>query len=192
MQLYRPYAAAISDPDPLITWASQNWGVILCAAGILGGTVAGVISDRIFGSRRGPVAAVLYGLMFIGGGIAIALLGTPGLGLLFGILSIFIIGVHGMLSGTASMDFGGRRNAGVAVGIIDGFVYLGTAVMSLTNGLLLPGKTDLDPLTGARLDADPSNWIMWPVMMLPIALIGFLLSLRIWNARPKPKGAAGH
>ena len=46
-------------------------------------------------------------------------------------MSLFIIGVHGMLSGTASMDFGGRKNAGIAVGIIDGFVYLGTAVQAL-------------------------------------------------------------
>ena len=29
------------------------------------------------------------------------------------------------------MDFGGRKAAGTAVGIIDGFVYLGTGTMSL-------------------------------------------------------------
>ena len=58
-------------------------------------------------------------------------------------MSMAVIGVHGMLSGTASMDFGGSRNVGVAVGIIDGFVYLGTAVMSFTYAIVLP-KEQLD------------------------------------------------
>ena len=40
-----------------------------------------------------------------------------------------------MLSGTASMDFGGKKNVGI-VGIIDGFVYLGTGVT--TYGMVLP------------------------------------------------------
>lgn len=191
MQLYLPYAKAISNPDPLVTWVSQNWGVMLCAAGILGGTVAGVISDRIFGSRRGPVAALLYGFMLVGGLVGVAMVGTPGIGLLVVVLMIFIIGVHGMLSGTASMDFGGRQNTGIAVGIIDGFVYLGTGTMSLVYGMILPSK-DIDPATGMRMDADPSNWIVWPIAMIPLALIGFLLSLKIWNAKPKPKGAPAH
>ena len=54
-----------------------------------------------------------------------------------------VIGVHGMLSGTASMDFGGAKNAGIAVGIIDGFVYLGTGLMSFTYAVILP-KEQLD------------------------------------------------
>jgi len=54
------------------------------------------------------------------------------------IMSLAVIGVHGMLSGTASMDFGGKKNVGIAVGIIDGFVYLGTAAMSFTYAIILP------------------------------------------------------
>ena len=91
-------------------------------------------------------------------------------------MSICVIGVHGMLSGTASMDFGGAKNAGIAVGIIDGFVYLGTAVMSFWYGWRLP-KGDAA--------ADAANWAEWPLWMLPIALVGFLLATRVWNAKPK-------
>lgn len=191
MQLYLPYADAIADPDDLTIWVYQNWGLLLCAAGILGGTVAGVISDRVFDSRRGPVAAFLYGLMFVGAVVGIALVGTPFMGLLVVVMSLFIIGVHGMLSGTASMDFGGRRNVGVAVGIIDGFVYLGTGTMSLIYGLILPGA-EIDPATGQRADLDPANWVVWPVAMIPLALVGLLLATRIWNSKPQPKGAGGH
>ena len=90
-----------------------------------------------------------------------------------------------MLSGTASMDFGGKRNVGVAVGIIDGFVYLGTAVMSITYGITLPQEQfDAEGhLTGPV--TDPANWLAWPVAMIPVALIGLVLATRVWHATPK-------
>lgn len=160
------------------SFVAENWGMLLCCAGILGGVFAGTISDHIFGSRRGPVAAFLYAMMLVGAIGMCFLLGTTPLLWMLIFLSIAVIGVHGMLSGTASMDFGGRKNAGVAVGIIDGFVYLGTAVMSFWYGWRLP---DGDAA------ADPDNWSEWPLWMIPIALIGLVLALKIWNARPQPK-----
>ena len=96
-------------------------------------------------------------------------------------MSMAVIGVHGMLSGTASMDFGGKRNVGTAVGIIDGFVYAGTACMALVYGWLLPDDTNRE------FAANPDNWIAWPAAMIPMALIGLVLATRIWNAKPKPK-----
>jgi len=44
-----------------------------------------------------------------------------------------------MLSGTATMDFGGRKGAATAVGLIDGFVYLGTGVQSISLGFITSG-----------------------------------------------------
>jgi MFS transporter, OPA family, glycerol-3-phosphate transporter len=176
----------------------DHWGMWLCVAGISGGVLAGVISDRVFQSRRGPVAAILYlgvilgsiGLLMffdtpvleLGGGFNLS---VPGI---FAILiSMCVIGVHGMLSGTASMDFGGKKNVGVAVGIIDGFVYLGTGVMSLTYGFVLP-KEQFDAqgnLTGPV--TDPDNWSPWPISMIIVGILGFLLATKVWNAKPKPK-----
>lgn len=176
MQYYKIYAAAIGQSGG---WIYDNWGLILCIAGVLGGTVAGVLSDRVFGSRRGPVAALLYGVMLLGSVIALMVLGHPLIGVLMSILSMAIIGVHGMLSGTASMDFGGRKNTGVAVGIIDGFVYLGTGFMSLLYFYILPGK---------EAQSDPAAWLPWPIAMVPVALLGLVLSQRIWHAMPKGKG----
>ncbi|NDG85850.1 MAG: MFS transporter, partial [Proteobacteria bacterium] len=49
------------------TFVPKNWGLLLCCAGILGGVFAGTISDRFFDSRRGPVSAILYLIMLIGG-----------------------------------------------------------------------------------------------------------------------------
>jgi len=67
MQWYGTFAkqtdAALGQYDNFV---NENWGMLLCVAGILGGVVAGTISDHVFGSRRGPVAALLYGVMLIG------------------------------------------------------------------------------------------------------------------------------
>ncbi|MCP5050265.1 MAG: MFS transporter, partial [bacterium] len=139
MQWYRAFA---KQTDGLLGlkagFVYENWGLLLCCAGILGGVIAGVISDHVFGSRRGPVATWLYGFMLAGAVTLTFIYQTPMVGLMVIAMSMAVIGVHGMLSGTASMDFGGTRNVGIAVGIIDGFVYLGTGVMSFTYAILLP------------------------------------------------------
>jgi hypothetical protein len=36
------------------------------------------------------------------------------------------------------------------------------------------------------------NWHIWPYAMIPVALVGFLLTLRIWNAKPRSGGGGGH
>ncbi len=97
------------------------------------------------------------------------------LGIVVFMISLCVIGTHGLLSGTATMDFGGRRGAATAVGVIDGFVYLGTAVQAFALG----------KLTSA-------DWAYWPWFMLPFAVIGLLLTMRIWNATPRGKGGGGH
>ncbi|MFO0637115.1 MAG: MFS transporter [Nannocystaceae bacterium] len=176
LQWYRSFAEATGGTDSFVY---AHWGMVSCCAGILGGVFAGVISDQLFQSRRGPVSAVLYGFMLAGSVAAVLLLDTPMLAPIFAFMSMCVIGVHGMLTATASMDFGGRKNAGVAVGIIDGFVYAGTAVMSFTYGQLLPTKEAAKVV---------SNWMAWPVAMVPVALLGFVLARRVWYATPR--GAA--
>jgi OPA family glycerol-3-phosphate transporter-like MFS transporter len=171
------------------SFVNENWGLMLFAAGVLGGMFAGTISDHVFQSRRGPVAGVLYGIMLVGALVLTFTYTTPIVGWLVVFMSMAVIGVHGMLSGTASMDFGGSKNAGIAVGIIDGFVYLGTGVMSLTYAIVLP-KVQLDDAGHIIGPAtDPANWKAWPIAMIPLAALGFALTLRLWNAKPKPKKA---
>lgn len=158
----------------------EHWGIMLCCAGILGGVFAGVLSDHLFQSRRGPVAAILYAILIVGAIAMWPLLNSPLLLPLLVVMSLAVIGVHGMLSGTASMDFGGAKNAGIAVGIIDGFVYLGTAVMSFWYSWRLP--------TGERA-THVENWTEWPLWIVPVAVVGFLLALRVWSAKPAGKKA---
>jgi OPA family glycerol-3-phosphate transporter-like MFS transporter len=78
------------------------------------------------------------------------------------------------------MDFGGKKNVGTAVGIIDGMVYLGTGAQSLYYGMTLPNGDDAK---------NPANWHAWPTAMIPVALIGLVLAARLWNAKPAQKKA---
>ncbi len=165
-------------------FVSANWGLLLCVFGIVGGMMAGVISDRVFNSRRGPVASVLYAGITLGAVAMYFALSSPLVGWVLVFMALNYVGVHGMLSGTASADFGGKKNAGVAVGIIDGFVYLGTGLQSLLVGMVLPQGD------AAKI---PGNWIYWPLAMIPMALIGLALCTRVWNAKPQQgKVAAAH
>ena len=177
MKWFRPFAKAVGQSDGFVY---ANWGMLLCVAGILGGVFAGFLSDHLLHSRRGPVASVLYGGLLVGAVGALFTVSSPMIGWSVIFMSLCVIGVHGMLSGTASMDFGGTKNAGVVTGIIDGFVYLGTGTQALLYGRLLP--------TGEAAKI-PDAWAPWPGAMIPVALVGLLLCTRIWNARPVPRGA---
>ncbi|TMQ28151.1 MAG: MFS transporter [Deltaproteobacteria bacterium] len=169
------------------TYVNLHWGMVLCIAGITGGMVAGVVSDHLFHSRRPPMSTVLYLIMLVGAIAMIPLLGVPldrevvGLSVswIAAIMAMAVIGVHGMLSGVASQDFAGRLNTGVAVGLIDGFVYLGGALQDQVYG----GYGSLLPEKGSAAAKLVSSWQVWPIAMVPVAVIGLALSLRIWNAR---------
>lgn len=97
------------------------------------------------------------------------------LGLIMFLISLSVIGTHGVMSGTATMDFGGRKGAATATGMIDGFVYLGTAFQSFALGYITT-----------------KNWYNWPTFLLPFSIIGFLLLLKIWNAKPKASRSGSH
>jgi OPA family glycerol-3-phosphate transporter-like MFS transporter len=161
---------------------------------MLGGMLAGVISDHLFQSRRPPVSTLLYAVMLAGACAILALLSTPGsISWVIMVMAMAIIGVHGMLSGVASQDFGGRRNAGTATGLIDGFVYFGTALQAFVYGHLLPASKIPDG--AGHMVPNPavqeiSNWYAWPVAMIPMAVIGLVLSISVYNARVAPKAPA--
>lgn len=164
-------------------WITQNWGLMLLIAGLGGAFLTGWASDKFFQSRRAPMAAILYGVMAVMSLLfAFHLSGN----LWWGgaatfLISLAVIGVHGILSGTSTTDFGGAKNAGAAVGIVDGMVYLGTGLQSVIIGAVAPV---------GEAAKDPNNWIAWPLLLVPFAVVGLVFSARIWNAVPKKKTVA--
>ena len=79
--------------------------------------------------------------------------------------------VHSMLSGTASMDFGGKKAAATAAGVFDGMQYLGGSFVGIGMGWLL----------------DRFGWVAWGPSMIGFSLIGSVLMLILWNARPNTR-----
>jgi len=150
----------------------QRNALAIVLAGVAGAFAAGMLSDKLFKSRRPPVAFIGYSFQIIS--LAIVWM-APSLGLVIVafILNSFAISmVHSMLSGTASMDFGGKRAGATAAGMFDGMQYIGGSVMGYGTGYLL----------------DKYGWGAWGPSMIGFSFIGALLMLKLWNAVPnKPK-----
>jgi OPA family glycerol-3-phosphate transporter-like MFS transporter len=225
-------------------------------AGVVGAMTAGVVSDRFFGSRRGPVASIWYmgqvlllvafalivpavpavmqqhgvscaaprpddaarvllavmlavtaALVAINFVVAntrsdarlvwfgvqlVAIIAMAGvwrhLGGMFTrtahvalasviivLLQFFIGGAHGLLAGTASMDYGGRKAAATAAGFFDGVQYLAGSVGGLMLGAALKDK----------------GWSWWIPGIAPFALIGAAIMATLWRAMPSGASAKG-
>ncbi|MFA5161967.1 MAG: MFS transporter [Elusimicrobiales bacterium] len=143
----------------------------ITAGGILGGLICGWLSDRVFGSRRAPVAFLFY----LGQIVSLLLLGYAGspiaAAFLVGFCCMWIFGVHGMLSGTASMDFGGAKAAATVAGTLDGVQYLASGLTGFFLGGLL----------------DKYGWGIWVWTLVPFSLAGALLMTRLWHETPLKK-----
>jgi OPA family glycerol-3-phosphate transporter-like MFS transporter len=136
--------------------------------GIAGGLLCGYLSDRWFQSRRPPVAFIFY-LGQIASLFVLGRAAAPGLAaFMIGFTCVWIFGVHGMLTGTASMDFGGTKAASTVAGILDGVQYLASGLTGFLLGHFL----------------DTYGWGAWTWMIMPFSLIGAILMIRLWNESP--------
>ena len=148
-----------------------TWGIAL--AGIAGGFIFGITSDRTFSGRRAPV--ILFG--FLGMAAVLALFGLSDMFNLGPIaaacclvaLSFCVNGAHGMIGGAASMDFGGKKAAATAAGMFDGMQYLAGAFVGMGVGYVTTRW----------------GWGAWHWAPIPFALAGAWLMSRIWNAVPR-------
>ncbi len=179
-------------PQPGAEYFQKNWGFLLCVFGIIGGFTGGLMSDKLFQSRRGPPAALLCGVMFaLSVGMAVYLFNSPvvvALAALF--ISMAVIGVHSLMSGTAAADFGGRKATATCSGIVDGFVYLGSTIQSLGIGFLTPKDhvASASEQTSSTFfhfsELTGRSWYWWPVFLSPFALLGMILAWVIWHELP--------
>lgn len=154
----------------------KSGALAIVGCGILGAFVAGYMSDKVFGARRPPVAFIGYAIIVA---CLAVIMGGPSLTMLivaFSLNSLAISMVHSMLSGTASMDFGGKRAAATAAGMFDGMQYVGGFFAGIGIGWLV----------------DKYGWDAWAPSMIGFAAIAMILMGFLWNARPKPGATAGH
>ena len=141
--------------DPI--FARNAMAIVI--AGVIGAFVAGTFSDWLFQHRRFPVAFIGYALQVIS--LAIIWL-APSLDMVivaFVLNSFAISMVHSMLSGTASMDFGGARAGATAAGMFDGMQYIGGSIMGYGMGSLL----------------DAYGWGVWGPSMIGFSVAGAII-----------------
>jgi len=174
--LEQHHGASPDDFGSYPPYVLATWGIAL--AGIAGGFVFGMMSDRTFGGRRAPVITA----GFIGMALVLAACGIGDhlhMGPMFAsvglvALSFCVNGAHGVIGGAASMDFGGKKATATAAGLFDGMQYLTAFIVG-------PGV----PLLTKRW-----GWEAWHWAPIPFAVLGALFMATLWNVTPTRK--AGH
>jgi OPA family glycerol-3-phosphate transporter-like MFS transporter len=165
---YPSFAKEVAQPSA--EFFAQHWGWFTCIFGIVGGFAGGTLSDKLFLSRRGPPAAILCGLVLaLAILMAVTLFSEP---LIVGWSAVLIvmasIGITSLMSGTAATDFGGRKATATCAGVVDGFAYIGSSVQSFSLGFIITR----------------GGWHWWPLYIIPFAVIGLMLALKIWHDLP--------
>jgi OPA family glycerol-3-phosphate transporter-like MFS transporter len=165
---------------------ATHWGWFTCVFGIVGGFSGGLISDKLFHSRRGPPVAVLCAFVLVTSSVmALVLFTQPQT---VGWSAVFIvmasIGVTSLMSGTAATDFGGRKATATSMGIINAFAYAGNSLQSFCIGYLVPekngGANQIVPGLGWT-----RTWEWLPVFVIPFAVIGLIIAIKIWHDLPE-------
>jgi OPA family glycerol-3-phosphate transporter-like MFS transporter len=147
----------------------RNGAGAVVIAGMVGAVFAGTVSDWVFKSRRAPVALIGYLLQVFCLAVVWRAPGVTAVLLAVIVNSFAISMVHSMLSGTASMDFGGKKAAATAAGLFDGMQYIGGSAVGLGMGWML----------------DRFGWGVWGPSMIGFSAIGAVLMFILRNARPK-------
>ena len=167
LQWYKVFA---KDTGLGVLHITTNWGFWGCVTGVVGGFSAGWISDHLFQSRRAPAAGIMQAIMFIA--ILTMTFYVTQSAMVMGVASITVImsviGVHSIMSGTATADFGGKKASATATGVADAFSYAGSAVQSFALGILTT-----------------KSWTYWPLFLLPFTLIGLYFAIKMWSEIPE-------
>ena len=167
------YRLFVSDTGLGVDNIQHNWGLWAAVTGVVGSFLAGWASDRFFQSRRAPVAGICQVLMFLSTvAMILTLVTSKGNAMTMGISALVImmavIGVHSIMSGTATADFGGRKGAATATGVADGFSKLGSSFQEF--------------ILGAILTKD--SWDYWPMFLMPFTLLGLFFAWKLWQELP--------
>ncbi len=167
------YRLFVKDTGLSVENIQHNWGLWAAITGIIGSFLAGWASDKYFQSRRAPVAGICQVLMFFSVvAMLLNLMTSKGDAMTMGVSALVImmavIGVHSIMSGTATADFGGRKGAATATGVADGFSKLGSSFQEFVLGAIIVKDT----------------WHYWPMFLLPFTMLGLFFAWKLWKELP--------
>jgi OPA family glycerol-3-phosphate transporter-like MFS transporter len=178
------YIFSVQVKQPGAEFFNNHWGLLICIFGIAGGFLGGWISDHLYQSRRAPPAAMLCALV-VGLTVLMAscLFSAPlFLGLLCVLVVMASVGLTSLMAGTAATDFGGRKATATCSGVVDGCTYLGSAIQSFFIGNLVPSEKAGAATTFLGLTR---GWHWWPLFMIPFALLGLAIAMKLWHDLPE-------
>ncbi len=164
---------------------SFSYGVtafLIPIAAVAGSFLAGFMSDKVFDARRGPAAAIMYFFAFA---MLLCFIKFPGpvLSVVFLVLlQMFINGPHSLLGGAAAMDFGGRKAAGFASGLVDACQYLGGGLFA---GSIIGNIIQSFGTVPGTANITPEGWQAWIFVLMGFTLLGGVLMSTLWNTRPR-------
>lgn len=139
-------------------------------AGLLGGILAGWISDRLFAGRRGPVGALfLLGLSVCLFAIWLIPRGHPFLDTIALMVAGFLVYGPQVLAGVACADLTSKRAVGVAIGFTGSFAYAGSAISGVGIGAIVENY----------------GWPAGFILFIVTSLIGAFFFSLTWNHRSK-------
>jgi sugar phosphate permease len=130
------------------------------------------LSDLVFGARRSPVAALLYGIETITILGAFLVLGYtswagPGVACVFlTLISLTCNSSHSIIGAAVVMDIGGRKTSGFAMGVIDCFQYVGSSLAGIA--------------LGRFISPQHFGWNGYFLALLPFSALGAALMLGVW------------
>jgi len=143
-------------------------------AGPIGTLAGGIMSDKIFSSKRMPVCVLslfsLAALMLV---FPFIPLSRAGMGLGMFTMGFLIFIPDSLISGTASIDFGTKKGASTANGVVNGLGSVGQMI-----GVMLPGS--VESLLGKGHNIWPGIFVG---LGISLVLAGLLLA-PLWNRLP--------
>jgi MFS transporter, OPA family, glycerol-3-phosphate transporter len=150
--------------------ASAMTAAAMPIGGLVGVILTGYLSDKLFGSRRAPVAILSLlataGILFLGMN---PIHNVWVMGLMFFAIGAFLFGPDSLISSTASIDFGTKRGAGTATGFVNGIGSIGQIL-----GGWLPSRITTS-----------DNWTPIFVVMLSGLIISAMILMPLWRAKPE-------
>jgi len=150
---------------PLTAVSFQILAYLIPVVATAGSIFSGYVSDLCFAGRRAPVAAALYFSETV-----IIIVGAQ-MTSLWAVCTALVLtaftcnSTHSILGAAAPMDFGGRKMAGFACGVIDSFQYIGAGLAGFGLGRLI----------------DTFGWSAWLYGMAGFGLLGGILMLFMWG-----------
>jgi OPA family glycerol-3-phosphate transporter-like MFS transporter len=129
----------LTDVAAMAPARAAQWSGVYSSFGALSAIGAGLLTDRVFGGRRGLLLVVANALL------CMVLLGMASLQAgvsswvplaLISLAGFIMMGPYSFLGGAMSLDLGGRHGSATAAGLVDSGGYLGGVLSGWAIGLI--------------------------------------------------------